>query len=88
MPLSGFSARGFVAGAFYLVSPEKNKSLMLSETLFLSSKLYMSWAINKDEKAAILPGYFSSHKNRKMPCVIYRQVTFNCTNYNKLLLRM
>lgn len=88
MPLSGFSVRGFVAGAFYLASPEKTKSLMLPETVFLSSKLYMSWVINKDEKAAMLPQYFNSHKNRKMPCVIYRRVTFNGTNYNKPLLRM
>lgn len=88
MPLSEFSGRGFVAGAFYLVSPEKTKSLVLPETVFLSSKLYMPWVINKDEKAAMLPGYFNSCKNGKMPCVTYRQVTFNGTNHNKPLLRM
>lgn len=70
MPLSGFSVRGVVAVAFYLDSPEKTKSLMLSETVFLSSKLYMSSVINKDKKAAMLSGYFNSYKNRKMPCAI------------------
>lgn len=65
MPLSGFSVRGFLADAFYLDSLKKSRSLMLSETVFLSCELYMFWVINRDEKAAALPGYLISHKNRK-----------------------
>lgn len=65
MSLSVFSVRDFLADAFYLDSPKKSKSLMLSETIFLSCKLYKFWVINRDEKAAALPGYLTSHKNRK-----------------------
>lgn len=58
MALSGFSVIGFVAGAFHPDSPEKTRTLVPSETAFLSSKLYISPVINKYDKAAVLPGYF------------------------------
>lgn len=47
MPFFGFSVRGFLADAFYLDSPKKNRSLMISETVFLSCELYIFWVINK-----------------------------------------
>lgn len=47
-----------MTGAFHLDSPEKTGSLVPSETVFLSSKLYMSPVTNKYDKAAMLPGCF------------------------------
>lgn len=44
----------------------------------------MFLVINRDEKAAALPGYLISHKNRKY-CVLFAH-TFQSTNYNKPLL--
>ena len=78
----------FCCRCFLSWQPWEDQSLILPETVFLSSKLYLPWVINKDQKAATLPGYFNSFENRKMPCVIYRQVTFNGTNYNQSLLWM